>query len=98
VIPVIYQRISERTYRGVDPRVYVSPEDECTEVQAATAVTSPLNRALDANEPVRVPKWRITGHSNPGLRQRYPWMAGPGCVRVHPNDTVVETDDDADGM
>lgn len=96
-VPGVYQRLSAKLYRGNDPRAYLDPEGNVTPVQAALAVHSPLLDKLDANQPVVVPKWQITGHSNPGLRQRYPWMGGPGCVRVFPDDTVEETTDDADG-
>ena len=96
VIEGVYARLSAATYRGVDPRVYVSPEDQSTEVQAALAVSSPLLDKLDANQPVVVPKWRISGNSNPAVRQQYPWLRGPGCVRVYPDDVVEETGDDAD--
>jgi hypothetical protein len=63
-------------------------------VQAALAVTSPLIRLLDANQPVVVPKWRISGNSNPGARQRFPWLAAPGNVRVWPSDEIEEVIDD----
>lgn len=96
VLPGCYERLSAATYRGVDPRIYVSPEDEVRTVQAPRAVTSPLIRALDAGEPVVVPKWRIRGNSNPGARERFPWLAGPGCVRVWPDDRIEETDEQAD--
>ena len=96
VLPGVYDRLSAATYRGVDPRVYVSPENEFTTVEAALAVTSPLIRKLDAGEPVTVPKWRIRGNSNPGARQRYLWLAGPGCVRVFPDDRIEPTDDEMD--
>ena len=97
VIEGVYARLSAKLYRGNDPRAYRDPEGNVTPVQAALAVHSPLLDKLDQGEPVVVPKWQITGHSNPGLRQWYPWMAGPGCVRVYPDDVVEETDDDADG-
>lgn len=97
VVEGVYQRLSDKMYRGNDPRAYLDPEGNVTPVQAALAVHSVLLDKLDANEPVVVPKWRISGNSNPGLRQRFPWLAGPGCVRVHPDDTVELTDDPADG-
>lgn len=96
VLPGVYERLSAATYRGVDPRIYVSPEDEVRTVQAALAVTSVLLRKLDANLPVVVPKWRITGNSNPGSRHQFPWLAGPGQVRVWPDDRIEPTDDKAD--
>ena len=94
-IPGIYQRISDSTYRGTDPRVYVAPDDECFTVEAALAVHSPLLDAFEANEPVRVPKWKV---SNQALRQQYPWMTGAGAVIVFPDDWVEPTDLLADGM
>lgn len=97
VLPGVYDRLAETTYRGVDPRIYVSPEDEVTTVQGALAVTSPLLRKLDANQPVVVPKWRIRGNSNPGARQQFPWLAGAGNVLVFPDDRIAPTDLDADG-
>lgn len=97
VIDGVYAKLSAATYRGQDPRAYLAPDGSVAEVQAALAVHSVLLDKLDANEAVVVPKWRITGNSNPGLRQRFPWLAGPGCVRVHPDDTVELTDDPADG-
>lgn len=89
-------RLAEATYRGVGPRVNVSPEDEVQTVQGALAVTSPLLRKLDADRPVVVPKWRIRGNSTPGARQALQWLSGPGCVRVWPDDRVEPTDDEAD--
>ena len=92
----VYARLSAATYRGNDPRAYLDPDGNVTPVQAALAVHSVLLDKLDANLPVVVPKWRISGNSNPGLRQRFPWMSGPGCVRVYPDDTVEETTDEPD--
>ena len=96
MLPGAYERLSVTTYRGVDPRIYVSPEDEVRTVQAVKAVTSPLIHLLDASLPVVVPKWRISGNSNPGARQQCPWLAGPGNVRVWPSDEIEETFDETD--
>lgn len=96
VLPGVYQRLSEATYRGQDPRCYLDPEGNVAVVQAALAVHSPLLDRLDANLPVVVPKWRIRGNSNPGARQRFSWLAGPGCVRVFPDDRIEPTDDEMD--
>ena len=85
VIPGIYERLCATTYRGLDPRVYVAPDGQHEAVQAALSVRSPLLDALDANEPVEVPKWRV---SNRELRQQFPWLAGVGSVVVFPDDTV----------
>ncbi len=96
VLDGVYARLADSMYRGIDPRIYVSPEDEVLTVQAARAVTSPLLRKLDANVPVVVPRWRIRGNSNPGARQLFPWLAAPGNVRVWPDDRIEPTDDDID--
>lgn len=94
-IPAIYQRLSDSTYRGRDPRIFVSPDGQYETVQAALAVHSPLLDAFDANEPVIVPRHRVSNHV---LRQQYPWLSGVGTVIVHPDDTVEPTDLPADGM
>ena len=85
VIPGIYERLCATTYRGLDPRVFVSPDGQYETVQAALAVHNPLLDKFDANEPVEVPKWRVSNHQ---LRQQYPWLAGVGSVVVFPDDTV----------
>jgi hypothetical protein len=89
----IYQRLSDATYRGQDPRAYLDPEGNVAVVQAALAVHSPLLDRFDANESVVIPKWRV---ANRELRQQYPWLAGPGCVRVWPDGRIEPTDDEAD--
>ena len=96
VLPGVYERLAAATYRGQDPRCYLDPEGRVAEVQAALAVHSPLLDRLDANLPVVVPKWRITGTSNPEARQQFPWLSGPGCVRVWPDDRIELTGDEAD--
>ncbi len=96
VLPGVYERLSAATYRGQDPRCYLDPEGRVAEVQAALAVHSPLLDRFDANLAVVVPKWRITGNSNPGARQLFPWLLGPGNVRVWPDDRIEPTDDCAD--
>jgi hypothetical protein len=96
VLHGVYERLCAATYWGVDPRIYVSSENEVPTLQAAKVVNSPLIRLLDANQPVVVAKWRISGNSNPGARQQFPWLAGPGCVRVWPDDRIEPTDDEAD--
>jgi hypothetical protein len=96
VLPGVYERLSAATCRGQDPRCYLDPEGNVAVVQAALAVHSPLLDRFDANLPVVVPKWRITGNSNPGARQRYPWLSGAGSVRVFPDDRIEPTDDEAD--
>lgn len=95
VLPGVYTRLSEATYRGLDPRCYLDPEGQVTSVQAAKANASPLVQKLDANLPVVVPAWRITGHSNPTARQRFPWLSS-GNVRVFPSDRIEPTDERAD--
>lgn len=85
LIPGCYDKISAAVYRGVDPRVFVAPND----VGVHVAVTSPLLRALDAGAPVTVACWRV---SNRALRQQYSWLRGPGMVTVYPNDVVEAAD------
>ncbi len=92
-IPGVYQRISDSTYRGTDPRVFVSPDGQYETVQAALAVHSPLLDKFDDNEPVTVPCWKV---SNRELRQQYSWLTGAGAVTVHPDDWVEPTDGPAD--
>ena len=93
VLPGVYERLAAATYRGQDPRCYLDPEGKVAEVQAALAVHSPLLDRLDANLPVVVPKWRITGNANPEARQRFPWLSGLGCVRVWPDDRIEATEE-----
>ena len=95
-LPGVYERLSAATYRGQDPRCYLDPEGNVATVRAALAVHSPLLDRFDANLPVVVPKWQIAGNSNPGARQRFPWLAGAGCVRVWPDDRIEPTDAEAD--
>ena len=84
VIPGCYDRINASVYRGVDPRIFVSPNDVPEQ-----DISNPLTRALDAGEPVTVACWRV---SNRQLRQQYSWLRGPGLVRVYPNDLVEAAD------
>ncbi len=92
-IPGVYQRLSDSTHRGTDPRVVMMPDGQYETVQAALAVHSPLLDKFDAMEPVVVPCWRV---SNRALREQHPWLSGVGTVLVFPDDRVEPSDDDAD--
>ena len=85
----------ELRYRGPDPRVYVGPDDVVTRVAAATTV-SPLQRKLDAGEPVVVPGWRLGGGR--GLRLEFPHLTGRASVRVYPDDRVELSADESDAV
>ena len=92
-IPGVYQRLADSTYRGCDPRIFVSPDGQYETVQAALNVHSPLLDRFDANEAVVVPIWRV---SNRQLREQYSWLSGVGTVIVGPDDRVLPTDLPAD--
>ena len=95
VIEGIYEKLATSIYRGVDPRVFVTPDGQCEEVQAAKAVHSPLMDRFDQGLPVQVARWQV---ANRALRQQHPWLAGVGTVVVTPEDRVYPTDLPADGM
>ena len=72
--------------------------DTVTPVTAHMSTRSLLQTKLDLGLPVVVPKWKITGNWRRGLRQEYPWLNGGGSVRVYPDDTIEETDDEPNVM
>ena len=95
IIPGAWQHLvdTEAQHRGLDPRVYVSPAGDVTQVIANRA-PSALQAKLDAGEPVTVPGYRLPGGR--ALRRRHSELCGQAAVRVYPDDRCELTCDRID--